>query len=449
MSNTHQVLIVGAVDCNDQNTTFLKSWSLGKPARMADEYGGLGIDIAKVGVVDMSGLVESRFVVSVKGASVDAVTSTVAAISAELAALAPITVGLKNSAHTGTLQPRATECVEIPQESPWDSRLVNANATQIEIIVRRDPYVRAAVETLHSAVGFDCPVIIPLTNQTGQFATPLELLLDAGALEMYSCYVGHMDDEAAVIGDFVKQPLGGAWSAGAGAADAAGYPNGVGNTIQRHTGVAYTDVDVTGLPPGEYLPLVNCKGTTANTDTVRHAYCDPVLIPTTTLKLLPLPVVTLPCAKVRGAAASTLRFTITGGGGSEYAAVNYITLVPVSDGLIGWRVPSGHAHRVLWTDGTMYVEDEAKPGEAYGSASPLRTLGGHLVVIAEQATPAPTTRLRAIISATPRWEQFPSDSAPETLAEFIAAGELEVIFPATPETLADFIAAGELEVIFP
>jgi hypothetical protein len=38
----------------------------------------------------------------------------------------------------------------------------------------------------------------------------------------------------------------------------------------------------------------------------------------------------------------------------------------------------------------------------------LCVLGGRLVVLAEQVAPAPTTHLHATVSASPRWEQFPS-----------------------------------------
>lgn len=402
------ILVVGLVDCNDRVNTRLIAMTLGKPLRSASEYGGLGIDVAKVGVVDMSALVESRFTVELSAVSVDAVLAIKDSISAEVRDLANITVGFRDSTFVGTLKVRIGECIEIPMEEPWNTRLSGDHVTRIEIVVRRDPYVFASTEMLHSAAGFDCPALIPLVAQTGQFSAPQDTLLDAGALELSACYVGHTDDEAAFISDFVKPLAAASWSAGAAAADTTGYPAGAGNTIWRHTAAAYTDVDVTNLDPGEYLVMANCKGTTTNMDTIQHAYCGPVLIPTTTLHLLPLGIVSLPCRAVRGAATSTLRVTITGGGAGEYASVNYIALLPVSRGLIGWRVTSGHAHRVLWADGTMYVEDVVKLNEAFGGSAPLRTRRGQLVLLAEQATPAPTTHLHVTVSDDPRWEQFPS-----------------------------------------
>jgi len=282
-------------------------------------------------------------------------------------------------------------------------------ATLVTFTFVCDPYVYGAVETLHSAAGLYAPGLIPLTSQTGQFATPLDLLLDAGALGLSACYVGHTDDEMAVIGDFVKPLVAATWSAGAAFASAEGYPAGAGNTIWSHTAAAYTNVDVTDLAPGEYLVLANCAGTTANVDTIQTPFSGPVLIPTTALHLLPLGVISLPNRVVRGAGADLLRVTITGGGVGQYAAVNYVAFLPVSHGLIGWQVTSGHAHRVLWADGAMYVEDVAKLNEAYGGTAPLRVLRGKLVVLAEQATSEPTTYLRVTDSATPRWEQFPSE----------------------------------------
>lgn len=406
MTNMNTILVVGNVDCNDRVNTRLMAMTLGKPNRSAAEYGGLGIDIASVGSVDISSLVESSFIVEVRAASVDAATSIVALIADEIRDLADIVVGLVNSAYIGTLKVRIGECIEIPLASPWI--LTAQYTTLVEIVVRREPYVLSPTETLYNAAGFNAPCLVPLFAQIGQVAAPLDLLLDAGALELSACYIGHTTDEAAVIGDFVKPLVGATWSAGAAAADAAGYPSG---GVWRHTAAAYTDIDVTNLAPGEYLVLANCKGTTASTDTIQTPFSGPVLIPTTTLHLLPFGVISLPNRAVRWPGTDLLRVTITGGGGSEYAAVNYVALLPVSRGIFGVRFPfliGGHAHTLRWENGTSYENDLPTLPYAYGGSAPLRTLGGQLVVLAEQVTSAPTTRLYATVSATPRHEQFPS-----------------------------------------
>lgn len=418
MTDTNTILVVGSVDCNDGVSTALTAMTLGKPLRSASEYGGLGIDIAKVGAVDMSGLVESRFTVNVTAASVDAVSAIVASIAAEVRDLADITVGLAGSSYTGTLKVRIGECIEIPLAKPMDSALMNAHWTRVEIIVRRASYVFSAAETLHDNASFDCPALIDLSAQTGQFAPPLDLLLDAGALELSACYIGHTANKLAVIGDFITQAVdamtwaktGGGAATGTTGIETHGYPNGVGNTAWlTHDAIGDTaSVDVTDLLPGEYLVFANVRYETGAAGVeIRQEYGQWTPITTSGLRLLPLGVVSLPTQVVRGSAAATLDVSIRGNG-TNYAVVNYVALLPVSRGLIGWQVTSGHAHRVLWADGTMYVEDVAKLNEAYGSGVPLRVLGGQLVVLAEQATPAPTTHLHVTVSATPRWEQFPN-----------------------------------------
>lgn len=732
MTNADNILLIGSVDCNDGLSTTLVAMTLGKPGRSAEEHGGPTVDIAAVGSVDTSQLVESRFTVQVSGASVDAVSDIVASIAAEVRDLADITVGLQGSAYTGTLKARIGECIEIPLERPMDSALMNAHWTRIEIVVRREPWVYGATETLygtsdlapaspigatwpaawtrigtdvnlvpnpqygvnvvdgwnfqitgaptitrdtspgvawpvvgiescakvvapaggdwkgqpipvepltayklttylyvptiaagnyiracayvdewrHVASGWinenagfvrlevvfttsdvevcvypwlqmeagggtyyvtgwqlepvvgaasdyfdgsfaECdfigtahnsassrnlvyasgnefiitdhgqrqarapmaaspkipvvagktygagcflevtdyaaspvglgiafydatstmlagtvalatvsaitadtwcqgeivapanavwaavvvlidnsagtgltearaygvefgmylatlPKLIPLSTQSGQYATPLDMLLDAHSLTLAGCYVGHTDDETAVLSAFVKPLAGATWSAGAAAADAAGYPGGAGNTVWRHTAAAYTDIDVTDLPAGQYLPLANCKGTTASTDTIETPFSGPVLIPTATLRLLPLGVISLPNRAVRGAGTDLLRVTITGGGAGEYAAVNYVAFLPVGRGLTGYVLPSGHVHTLRWEDGTLYADDAVDLANVYGGAAPPIVLKGQLVALAESETAAPKTNAVLTIASTPRFEQFPS-----------------------------------------
>jgi hypothetical protein len=408
MSNDNQVLLVGPIDCNDRVNTFLVSFSLGNPERVAEETGGPGVDIARVGAVDMSALVESRWVVVVKDSSVDAVSARVAAIADELSALSLITIGLKNSEYTGTLVPRISECLEPLQEAPWDTRLVNG-ATRIEIVVRREPYVLAPTETLYSVAGFDCPALISLAAQTGQYEAPLsDMLLDALTLQLSGCYVGHTDDETAVIADFVKRmasaswlKIGGGAATGAAAADAAGYPAGAGDTVWETKDAIgdVTPIDVTSHS-GQYAVFANVKYRVGAAGVyVKQQFGSWIPVTTSALRLLYLGTVSLPTQAVRGAETATLAVSIKGDGAANYAAINTVCLLPVSRGLTGYVLLSGHVHTLRWEGGTLYADDAVDLANVVGGAAPMRTLGGQLVVLAEQATPAPTTHLHATVTA--------------------------------------------------
>lgn len=162
MTNANVILLIGSVDCNDGVNTTLFAMTLGKPGRFAEEYGGPSIDIAAVGSVDTSQLVESRFTVDVSAASVDAVSAIVALIASEVRDLANITVGLQGSAYTGTLKVRIGECIEIPLDKPMDSALMNAHWTRVEIVVRREPWIYGAEETPGAGTA-----LLPSFNPTG------------------------------------------------------------------------------------------------------------------------------------------------------------------------------------------------------------------------------------------------------------------------------------------
>jgi hypothetical protein len=387
---------------------FTEEPDFGGVTHSAPVYRNPSADLPRFGRSDRSSPRSVPFSITVVGISADDCDSNVSALIDVLPdddVFSTIAIGPDGGSHLGFIVARR---IDGAISKPYTLDEYHHHRAQVSFTLACDPYVYAVREDICSVLGIYAPALVPLTAQTGQYKAPLDLLLEAGALELAGCYVAYTADEAAVIGDFVKPLVAATWSAGVAAADAAGYPAGAGNTCWRHNAAAYTDVDMTAYKPGDYLVLVNCKGTTANTDTVQHAYSGSVLIPTTTLKLLSLGVVKLPLRGVRAAATSTLRLTITGGGGGEYAYANHVTLLPVSDGLTGYARTSGHVHTLRWEDGTLYADDAVDLEYVVGGADPLRTLGGQLIVLAEKATPAPTTHLHATASADPRWEQFPS-----------------------------------------
>jgi hypothetical protein len=222
---------------------------------------------------------------------------------------------------------------------------------------------------------------------------------------------------AAAPATAIRARLRGAWSGAAGGADERAIVHGWSfqeTNVWRDNGAAYTDIDVTDFEPGEYLVLAKCS-TPDDTDpgTIKHAYAEAVTIPSDTLQWLPLGMLTLPCSATRVAATSTLRITITGAGAGDEAYVNAVVLLPASfGGIVAWRSPitagvvTDHAHLLRWEDDILYADDTGDIGNAFGGRV-IRSLGGILVVVAEQVTPSPTTHVHLTISATPRWEQLP------------------------------------------
>lgn len=412
---TDAILTIGTFDCNDGvNTHLFGSDYPGQPFSWNTILGG---DLPAQGKRTVGGYMAIPFNVRILGSSPDDLEAWVNALRDQVPGCdsAPETntavIGLPGRTLTGALTVHASPRISVPV----DVLYLAGERAEVTVTLVCDPYVLGALQALYTASGIDAPALVSLASQTGQYDTPLDLLLDAGVLELAGGYVGHTDDETAVIGDFVKALGAATWSAGAASTDAAGWPAGAGNTIWRHTAAAYTTVDVTALPAGEYLVLANCKGTTANTDTIRHQYGDDVLIPSTTLRWLPLGTVSLPTRRVRGAALDTLTLHITGGGTGEYAAVNAVAFLPATNGVTGYALASGHVHALRWESGVLYTDDAVDLANVKGSSSPLSTLGGQLVVLAEQATAAPTTHLHVTASATPRWEQLPSSGVPVPL----------------------------------
>jgi hypothetical protein len=265
----------------------------------------------------------------------------------------------------------------------------------------------------------NAPSLFSLSVQTGQARTPVDLLLDAGTVTVAGCYIGHTEDETLVIEDFLAHAVsdltwtltGGGAASGAAYAETAGYPNGAGNNIVWATNHATGDtasITTTDLPAGAYLVLANCKYITAAAGVeIKHQFGEWTPVTTSALRLLPLGVVSLPVRAGRGSFVDTLEVSIRGNN-TNYAAVNYFVLLPVTGGLTGYVLPSGHVHTLRWEDGTLYAADAVDLEHVFGSSRPLRALGGQLLVLAENATAAPTVPLNVTASATPRWEQLPS-----------------------------------------
>jgi len=163
-----------------------------------------------------------------------------------------------------------------------------------------------------------------------------------------------------------------------------------------------------GLDAGSYVVLANVKYITGAAGVyARQQFGEWTAVTTSALKFLPLGVVSLPTAAVRGAETDTLSVSIKGDD-TNYAAVNYVALLPVSDGLIGYVPASGHVHTLRWADGSLYADDAAELAGSLSGAIPLSTLGGQLLLLAETATAAPTTTVALSDSRIPRWEQLPS-----------------------------------------
>jgi hypothetical protein len=408
--NDRTIIVCDGLDWNDGVTTRLVEMELGIPKREAAEYGGPGFDIARLGAVDMSGLVESRFVIDVFGSDPDSIVATVSQISASVRERASITIGLRGSAYTGTLVSVLGSCIEIPTDEPWRSMLARGERTRVEVTVKRDPYVYGPTETLADASAYDLPAVIDLSAQTGDHPAPLDILADFGAGEATQFFAGRYPDAGAATGDFVHLATALSWSGGAATTDAAGYPDGVGNTIWRADASAGVSaaIDVTDYEPGEYLVL--CRGKSSNAAGVvyaRQQYGAAVRLTGTTLALYPLGTVTLPTAAVRGAGAATLTVYLRGDD-TYYACANAFYLVPASfGGLIGWQAATGHAHALRWSSDMLYADDVGALGEAFGGRR-IVGKGGCLVAVAELATPAATTAADMTVTDEPRWEQFPA-----------------------------------------
>ncbi len=413
MTNAANIATFGSFNANDGVYTELLGMSLGVPSRVAEELGGPGIDIAALGPVDESAHVEAWFRIGFKRTSVDTVLSAVDLLRTELRDLSTITVGLEGSAYTGTLTPTIARCVDVPLTPPLDSELIRKFKTIVDVFVRREPWVYGGTTTLYNASAKTYPAVLSLSAMTGDADAPLDSLFNFAALEANTLYMGHYPDATATIATFARELVGATWTdtsgTGAASSDNAGYGTAIGgNECWTTAGSCYTDMVVTDLEPGSYLVLAKCKtADAADPGTLKQAYGDAVTLTTTTLQWVSLGVVSLPCAAVLGAAASTLRLTLTGAGAGDEASVNAVCFVPCSfGGMTGWK-SSGHAHTVRWQDGLVYADDVADLANACPNGA-VKALDGVLVVVAEQATPAATTAAATTITYEPRHEQFPS-----------------------------------------
>jgi hypothetical protein len=392
---SYTIFTLGPLDGNDRVHTFLEASDLGVPNVEWQAADGIQYD------VNDDALVDAYFRIRIHGDDAEDLDARIAAWRAQVphplngVSENTFTYGLpgRTSVVTGTV---LYSKVAVPSITHL---YVAGDQAVLELHLTRRPHLTTPAQLIHDAAGFDLPDVASLVDIETEYETPLDILLDAGALELNCCYIGHYPDAEATIADFVLPLATATWSAGAATTDAAGYPDGVGNTIWQHTAAAYTDLDVTDYRPGEYLVLVRCKGTTANTDTIGHAYGPTTLIPTTSLAWLALGTVTLPATKVRGTATSTLRLTMTGGGGAEYASANAVCLLPLSfGGAIGWRKASGHAHALCLEDGMLYADDIADIANSVVGRR-IRAVGGCLVAVADLVTSVPTVACQVTVTA--------------------------------------------------
>lgn len=427
MANT--ILVIGGFDCNDRVHTFLESFNLGVATAEWTDYGGLGIDIAVQGPADESALVTSEARVRIHGDSQQDLIERINALRAELRVVDnTVTYGVPGAPATCLLKLKRS-----PRIAPAvDVLFTSANIAIVELQLVREPWVYGATETLYSAANITIPCVVDLSAMHGDAAAPPETTLAFAALECDALYVGHYPDATVTIATFMRELVDATWTnvsgTGAAAADPAGYPDGVGNTVWSTEGQCYTDIDVSDFEPGSYLVMAKAKtADTSDPGTLQQEYGDAVTLTTTGLHWYELGIVSLPCEAVRGAATSTLRLTLTGAGAEDGASVNAVCFVPVSfGGLIRWVPSSGHAHTIVASDGMLYADDVATPGFCE-----LRALGGVLVVLACVVTPAATTAAKTTISYTSRWEQIPSSGYPTKIA-FIGDSITSGITPTYP-----------------
>lgn len=431
MSNLDVVLVAGSQNLNDGVNTFLVSWKLGAPLRAAEQLGGPGSDIAASGPVDESAWVESVFNVAIAGSSVDDVSARIAAIAAELRDLSDWTIGLKNSAYTGLLRVKLGHCIEVPLDYPWDGRLMNAAKTQVEIVIEREPWVYGETDTLYDAFAVTVPCALDLSAMIGDARAPLTLLLDAWSANLHQVIAGVYPADAQPISTFVREAVDLTWSGGAADADANGWPDGVGNTVWKTNAAAgvYADIDVTDFIAGTYAVYANAKRDAGcDPATIETTYTAPVDIEGTDLRRHFLGLVSLPCAKVRGSATSTLRLTLKGDG-TDYVCLNTVEFIPCHAGLIGWHhaTAGSSADKLRWEDEVVYADDAASLGYSLADREIIAKVGT-LVITGEATTEAPELDVDASASYVPRWEQLPGapvESSPPSIEKLIFESSFE------------------------
>lgn len=406
MANANTVLRFGTFNGNDRVNTRVMSWSLGKPLRVRESYGGPGVDIAAAGAVDESAWAESRWEIEIRDTTVDGVSARVAALAAALRDLSTITVGMPGSDHVGTLIPKNAECVERPITAISPVTFTET----VEVIVERDQWVYGPEQTIVDAVATALPAVIDISAMNGTAPAPVNILAAAGAVEVESFYAGAYPDETATIDLFVREAHTLSWSGGAPEDDGSGWPNGISFTLWKSNTLApvYADIDVTDFEHGEYH--VFCRGKASHADGVvyaKQAFGEYVQMDATVeLRLYHLGVVTLPTSGVYGAAASLLRVYLMGDD-TYYAMANTFVFIPANfGGMVGWKADSGHVHDLRFEDDVVYRDAYGDIGNAFGERR-VKTLGGAIVAIAETVTSTPTTTATLTVYADPRYEQLP------------------------------------------
>jgi hypothetical protein len=398
------VLLIGSFDANDGVHTRLLRSTLGVPVKKFEVLGGLSADVADVGPVDMSDLVSAAFRIGIMGADTDEVLAIVAELQSELEALAEIVYGVKGATGTVRLVPKVADCIEIPLEPPYDVELASDAKTIVDVAILREPYLLTPAETLHDEAGLDTPGVLSLAAMTTRYPAPLTTELTAPASNLARVVMG-VYPEAAAIGAFLFTAQDLAWTGGEAAADANGYPDGVGDTLWRaNDGTAYADIDDTHLRLQDYLAIANVKATAAGTGhiSVGNLQAD---IPTTGLDWLLSGTLALPDDVVRGSASSALRLVIWGDDPASYAYFNWLLLVPAPAYLWMKQTGSVAAHRV--ENGLTYLDDVVNLADVL-TESRLKAKGGTLVLGARAETAAPMRHVHLTAAATPRHAQFPA-----------------------------------------
>lgn len=320
---------------------------------------------------------------------------------------ATITIGRTDGTATAELELLAVSDLD----APYIYRRDMGRAAIVSCRLVCAPYTTSATDTLYSASAISLPCVLDLSAMTGQHEAPLELVLNAATADLHHVVAGVYPDEDAVIADFVKQAVVLTWSAGAAAADANGYPDGVGNTVWKTNSASavYADIDVTSYEPGTYAVYANAsRDSGADPAQVYTAYTDEVDIEGTDLRRHLLGYVSLPCSTVRGSATSSLRVYLISDG-TDYVYLNTIELIPASWGITGWHhaTTTESADELRFADGIVYADDVASLAYATGDRE-LFALGGVLILTGEAEAEAPLLAVTASLEYTPRWEQMPS-----------------------------------------
>lgn len=406
MTNADTVLLVGSFDCNDGEHTRLQTLELGTPRRTADTFSGPQYDIAAVGAIDTSDLVAMRFSLLVSDSSVDGLGDRIAALGAELRDLADITVGLKGSEHTGTIKPRIAACPETRMSSPYDGMYVNRCAAVVDVGVMREPWVYGPETVLHDAYVMTIPGVRDLSAMSTLGAAPLTLEVEATSADLHQLLAGVYPADSKPKATFIMEGKDQTWTpALSGVVDPAAYGNYHVATKDSAAG-ARADFDVSGLADGTYYLIANAR-VTGGSGTIATPCTETVTVRDTRYRRYALGVVSLPLAKARGAAKSSLRVTIRGDD-TYYLRFNTLEFVPVTaGGMVGWHhaSPGGAVTKLRWEDDVLYGDDVASHAYSVGGRR-LAANHGTLFITGEGTSEAYAVTVKVTASYRPRWESF-------------------------------------------